>query len=256
MFKLKLTVIVTVVGIATALTANQARPAIAGNATASMPVSKAPTTCTKAPTTDVGLKLYLVTPGGARRDVGTKYVRVTTLAQDVQRYGFEDQGEDFDLTDVMVDVDRRNLAKVTFTIQPVQTKFHNLVGVDIIDNGALRHEVVLWADAFNAYGHPVVLDLQTDPAYCRTILVKAQINPADCRPDQPFKKQLQTGMKGTEVARLQSVLKCLGYYPAELDITGLYGKLTKTAILDFQKAHGIPLTGIAGDRTRATLNKL
>lgn len=62
-----------------------------------------------------------------------------------------------------------------------------------------------------------------------------------------FKRNLSAGMKGEDVAKLQELLKELGffYYP---EITGYYGDYTKVAVLSFQVQNKIctPLESVYG----------
>lgn len=59
---------------------------------------------------------------------------------------------------------------------------------------------------------------------------------------------LSYGMRGDEVKRLQSKLKQLGYfkYPS---ITGYFGSITESALKAFQKAKGLPQTGVLDSQT-------
>lgn len=71
-----------------------------------------------------------------------------------------------------------------------------------------------------------------------------------------FTKTLNLGDKGAEVSELQKLLKKLGYftYPS---ITGLFGNVTKQAVIAFQKANNLkPYPGWCGPGTRDALNKL
>lgn len=63
---------------------------------------------------------------------------------------------------------------------------------------------------------------------------------------------LRSGSGGSQVIKVQSTLKDLGYftYPK---VTGYYGKLTKAAVVRFQKDNGLFPDGIIGAKTR---NKL
>jgi hypothetical protein len=51
----------------------------------------------------------------------------------------------------------------------------------------------------------------------------------------------------------QTVLERLGHYHGDLD--GLWGPLSRRAVVDFQKAHGLTPDGIYGPRTRAELER-
>ncbi len=62
---------------------------------------------------------------------------------------------------------------------------------------------------------------------------------------------LRTGSRGQEVKDLQSRLKALGYYTDEID--GQFGAMTKTAVIEFQKANGLDADGMAGKETKELL---
>jgi peptidoglycan hydrolase-like protein with peptidoglycan-binding domain len=50
-------------------------------------------------------------------------------------------------------------------------------------------------------------------------------------------------------------LKCLGHFPADVDVSAIYGNVTTTAVKSFQKYHKIAETGVVDDATRVELNK-
>ena len=62
---------------------------------------------------------------------------------------------------------------------------------------------------------------------------------------------LRTGSRGDEVKNLQSRLTTLGYYSGELD--GQFGAMTKTAVIDFQRANGLEADGMVGTETKSLL---
>ncbi|MBQ7455930.1 MAG: peptidoglycan-binding protein [Clostridia bacterium] len=62
---------------------------------------------------------------------------------------------------------------------------------------------------------------------------------------------LSTGAQGEEVKRLQTRLQELGYYSGAID--GDFGKGTKSAVVAFQRQHGLDADGIAGAKTQAVL---
>ncbi len=59
------------------------------------------------------------------------------------------------------------------------------------------------------------------------------------------------GSTGSEVKSIQKVLKTKGYYTGSVD--GIYGTLTKNAVIKFQKANKLTADGIAGKKTLAAL---
>lgn len=68
-----------------------------------------------------------------------------------------------------------------------------------------------------------------------------------------FERTLRVGSKNDDVARLQKKLKDDGLFRA--NVTGFFGEITKKAVMEFQKNHGIPATGLVGTMTKAELNK-
>lgn len=66
---------------------------------------------------------------------------------------------------------------------------------------------------------------------------------------------LSRGSKGDEVRTLQEKLKALGFFPADIKVTGFYGLTTVASVKAFQKARGISPVGYVGPATRAQLNR-
>ena len=64
-------------------------------------------------------------------------------------------------------------------------------------------------------------------------------------------KVLKKGMKGESVKWLQMKLNKQGY---KLKVDGDFGKLTATAVIDFQQKHGLVVDGICGQLTINALN--
>lgn len=62
---------------------------------------------------------------------------------------------------------------------------------------------------------------------------------------------LKLGVKNEEVATVQEILLDKGYFKA--NVTGYYGTITKAAVIEFQKDHGLLVDGIVGPETRGAL---
>ncbi|MEQ9667516.1 peptidoglycan-binding protein [Coleofasciculus sp. G2-EDA-02] len=62
---------------------------------------------------------------------------------------------------------------------------------------------------------------------------------------------LKRGSRNSDVTALQRTLKEQGYYDGPL--TGYYGSLTETAVIQFQKAKGLNVDGMVGSSTKAAL---
>ncbi|MCB2286910.1 M14 family metallopeptidase [Clostridium algidicarnis] len=64
---------------------------------------------------------------------------------------------------------------------------------------------------------------------------------------------LKIGSKGSDVMKIQAVLKKIGYNTGSLD--GIFGNDTKNAVIGFQQNNGLTVDGIIGRETYKILNK-
>ncbi|MBB6631056.1 M14 family zinc carboxypeptidase [Clostridium algidicarnis] len=64
---------------------------------------------------------------------------------------------------------------------------------------------------------------------------------------------LKIGSKGSDVMKIQAVLKKIGYTTGSLD--GIFGNDTKNAVIGFQQNNGLTADGIIGEETCKILNK-
>ncbi|MBI1977279.1 MAG: peptidoglycan-binding protein [Candidatus Omnitrophica bacterium] len=62
---------------------------------------------------------------------------------------------------------------------------------------------------------------------------------------------LSYGDRGEDVRQLQAALRRAGFF--KVRPTGYYGKITKRAVVNFQKSHRLSVDGVAGVSTRKTL---
>lgn len=70
-------------------------------------------------------------------------------------------------------------------------------------------------------------------------------------------QELRLGMRGKEVIILQEFLQKNNWgIPNDGPVTGHFGKVTKKALMNFQKAKGLAAVGIAGPETRKLINSL
>ncbi|MEM7553155.1 MAG: peptidoglycan-binding protein [Cyanobacteria bacterium P01_A01_bin.84] len=60
---------------------------------------------------------------------------------------------------------------------------------------------------------------------------------------------LKKGSTGYNVRTIQTALKSKGYFPRSVSATGYYGSITRRAVMNFQRANGLRVDGIAGPRT-------
>ncbi len=71
------------------------------------------------------------------------------------------------------------------------------------------------------------------------------------KPGEVAGNTLKIGSKGDEVKAIQDALKAKGYLTGASD--GNFGSATASALKGFQRANGLPVTGVADDATRAAL---
>ncbi|MBI4994926.1 peptidoglycan-binding protein [Candidatus Peregrinibacteria bacterium] len=74
-------------------------------------------------------------------------------------------------------------------------------------------------------------------------------------PADSFMSDLVYAARGTDVERLQKLLKRLGFFPGRLT-TKYFGDITRQSVLAFQKNHGIEESGNLDDATRKVINKI
>ena len=70
-------------------------------------------------------------------------------------------------------------------------------------------------------------------------------------PAQAASGSLRIGSRGSEVTKLQNALKDLGFYTMKVD--GIYGKGTRSAVMQYQRKNGLKADGIAGPKTQGKL---
>lgn len=83
------------------------------------------------------------------------------------------------------------------------------------------------------------------------IALRMQIVGASTAVPSSLDLNLALGARGESVVQLQKRLKELGYFTDEA--TGIYGPLTRAAVIAFQKASSLETVGSVGPKTRAAL---
>jgi peptidoglycan hydrolase-like protein with peptidoglycan-binding domain len=71
-----------------------------------------------------------------------------------------------------------------------------------------------------------------------------------------FPSPLSYGSTGSTVTLLQTLLHTEGFLPLTVSATGYFGTQTQHAVMLFQSAHNLPLTGSLDAQTEALLNKV
>lgn len=85
------------------------------------------------------------------------------------------------------------------------------------------------------------------PAPSAGIIALVTLDPSQPTPT-PTEPLLRNGAQGSEVEKLQSRLKELGFYEGEVD--GQFGNGTRNAVILFQTQHGLEADGIVGPATK------
>lgn len=119
---------------------------------------------------------------------------------------------------------------------------------------ALGEDIKLRYDINHIYGHREVYATACPGNNYPLAQIKAAIMSEFVAKDEPVEKTwLQVGDEGTDVKNLQQKLKELGYYSDDIDSN--FGKITKAAVMKFQKDNGLEADGLVGTQTMAILNK-
>ncbi len=75
-----------------------------------------------------------------------------------------------------------------------------------------------------------------------------------------FKFEENRGLKpffvDGDTVSLQECLKYEGVFPQNIDSTGVYGSITRQAVMEFQKKYGLEQVGTVGPKTKAKLKEL
>lgn len=82
------------------------------------------------------------------------------------------------------------------------------------------------------------------------LLTLLSVQPAFAYSNVTLKKE----MRGDTVSQLQKDLKTLGFM--NINPTGYFGDITKAAVINFQKKHGLAADGIAGTQTLGKMDTL
>lgn len=65
----------------------------------------------------------------------------------------------------------------------------------------------------------------------------------------PVYRTIRQGDRGDDVKKMQEILIRKGYNVGSTGADGIFGKNTKAAVMDFQRANGLTADGICGPRT-------
>ncbi len=60
---------------------------------------------------------------------------------------------------------------------------------------------------------------------------------------------LKRGSRGTNVVVVQNTLKSQGFMSSNVNSTGYYGTITRSAVMNFQRARGLRVDGVVGPQT-------
>ncbi len=94
-----------------------------------------------------------------------------------------------------------------------------------------------------------------DPQSSETESESSFVENTSCSASIIFTDELLLGSNNVQVRPLQELLKCLGTFPVDIDVTGYFGPVTEEAVNKFQEANGFDQAGVVGPLTRELLNK-
>jgi len=141
------------------------------------------------------------------------------------------------------DAIRRYNARVKAIAERHGAEFLDLHALLKDSRGELKSEVSSDGLHFNSAGYAI---------YGRALerMIRDGATPAASPTPAATPGDLRQGSRGFAVERLQRALVDRG---AQIDVDGKFGPRTRGAVEDFQRARGLPVTGVADTRTRAAL---
>lgn len=106
----------------------------------------------------------------------------------------------------------------------------------------------------SAYGYGSSSTKRTSGGGARPVVTTAAENAGEVlgETSYTFTTFMKVGSRGAEVSELQKFLNTKG---ANLVVDGVFGPLTKAAVVKFQADNALTADGIVGPLTRAVLNK-
>jgi|GEM_PF-2117991 len=137
----------------------------------------------------------------------------------------------------------------TVNFNTLSSGAHNNCTIKVVDSsGNTSNQINVSPFTVNAPASALATDVKPAPETIKPAVLGVN--------NYKFTRLLTLGATGQEVSELQKILKKLGYftYPS---ITGLFGSITKQAVVAFQKANNLkPYPGWTGPATRQALNTL
>jgi peptidoglycan hydrolase-like protein with peptidoglycan-binding domain len=246
------------------------------NATGSAANPDVPTVCAESACgpdcANLTYDLYIINPTGSERHLGTDFVRTESLGGGKLLHRFEDKGADFDYNDVLVEVDLSDCRDIKVRVVEHNALWRHQIRLAAYYRGELLSDQLVHGDSavaaqLNATGSAANPDIPNRCALAEAgesaatddsaaVAPNVPTAASSCQSALPFETYLDTDSEPSETIReLQGLLQCLGYFPAAITPTALYGTITEEAVTAFQVANGVDPVGYVGPQTRAALNQ-
>ncbi len=123
-----------------------------------------------------------------------------------------------------------------------------------LQNGTLYHYALYAHNVYGEHSASVRVSLAPESGVEEIKVEKVPVLIPDT-PVEHFGELHASGDRGEEVIHLQQILNIEGVHASGLT-TGYFGALTKASLLDFQKKHSLPQTGVTDLATRGKLNTI
>lgn len=121
---------------------------------------------------------YIVTSDGQVRFGNSNYAKVTTAANGVKTYAFEDR-DDFDYDDVVVQLDAKSMClSSSVTALPIDAAMHSQIWLTVLWEGRPQADVPLFMDSHDAVTHIATANVANDILMSREVRIefKDQLN--------------------------------------------------------------------------------
>lgn len=110
--------------------------------------------------------LYIINPDGSERHLGSDFVKVNKIAENVYIYSYEDDGGILDYNDVNIRVDKSDCNKIIVTVLSENSAWTHQVKIRLFYNAFALDDILLWSNSKIAIGQISVIDLGTYTELC------------------------------------------------------------------------------------------
>jgi len=115
----------------------------------------------------VGFDLFIRNPDGTERHMGSRYVKVEEIENNLYSVGFEDKGEDFDYNDIIIEVDKRNCPQISYKPIYFEANWQHEIWVRLLYEGIAKQDILLWPNSHRSIDGAKTINVNAFPNMCK-----------------------------------------------------------------------------------------